>query len=89
MFVLELAVVPRSSRDKLIQEDSRIKLKITAPPVDGQANKKIIEFLAKNFSVPKTSIILISGEKGTKKRFSFQTLSQEEGLQKLEILCQN
>ncbi|MGL4388586.1 MAG: DUF167 domain-containing protein [Brevinema sp.] len=89
MFVLEIIVVPRFSRDKLIKEDARIKLKITAPPVDGQANKKIIDFLAKHFSVPKTSISLVFGEKSSKKKFLFSTLSEKQGIKLLEFLCQN
>lgn len=79
MFVLELSIVPRSSRDKFVLESSGIKLKITAPPVDGQANQKIIEILSKSFSVPKSSIKLISGIKSKKKKFLFTTLNEQEG----------
>ncbi|MCG2759217.1 MAG: DUF167 domain-containing protein [Desulfobacteraceae bacterium] len=38
-----------------------IKIKLTAPPVDGAANKMCIKFLAKYLKVPKTSLEIISG----------------------------
>ena len=78
-FVLELTVVPRSSCNKFVQEISGLKLKITSPPVDGEANKKIIEILAKSFSCPKTSIRLISGDKSKKKKFHFLQIDPEKG----------
>ncbi len=76
--ILELVVVPRSSINKLTVEGQRIKLKITAAPVDGMANKKIIEFLAKEFSCPKTSIQLLKGEKSKHKKFLFMQLTEED-----------
>ncbi len=88
-FTLELMVVPRSSINKLIQESNSLKLKITAPPVDGEANKEIINFLAKSFSCPKTSILLISGFKSKKKKFLFEKLSPEQGQEALNKLLNN
>ena len=38
-----------------------LKVAITAPPVDGQANKHLIKFLSKQFKVPKGSIIVEKG----------------------------
>lgn len=84
MFCLELIIIPKSSVNKLIQEEQGLKLKITAPPVDGEANKKIIEYLAKIFSCPKSTVILTSGKKSRYKRFCFQQLTQEQGQKQLE-----
>ncbi len=78
-FVLDLTAVPKSSVDKFILEGSGLKLKITAPPVDGEANKKIIQILAKAFSCPKSSIELVSGNKSKHKRFLFHNISAEDG----------
>ncbi|MGL4561521.1 MAG: DUF167 domain-containing protein [Brevinema sp.] len=89
MFMLTLTVVPRSSINKFVKEDAGIKLKITSPPIDGEANKKIIVFLAKNFLVPKSSIQLITGKKSKKKIFLFHSLHAEEGAQKLSLLLQD
>lgn len=55
-------VQPKSSKNMItgIYGDA-IKIKLTAPPVDGGANKMCIKFLAKCFKVPKTSLEIISG----------------------------
>ena len=55
-------VQPKSSKNMItgIYSDA-IKIKLTAPPVDGAANKMCIKFLAKCFKVPKTSLEIISG----------------------------
>lgn len=42
----------------------RLKLKITAPPVNGKANQHLISWLAKEFGVSKTACVLVSGETG-------------------------
>ena len=55
-------VLPRSSRCEIagIQEDA-LKLKITAPPVEGLANEECIRFLAKLLHVGKSNIRIIGG----------------------------
>ena len=59
---LKVFVQPGSSKNMItgIYGDA-IKIKLTAPPVDGAANKMCIKFLAKCFKVPKTSLEIISG----------------------------
>ena len=59
---LKVFVQPGSSKNMItgIYGDA-IKIKLTAPPVDGGANKMCIKFLAKCFKVPKTSLEIISG----------------------------
>jgi uncharacterized protein (TIGR00251 family) len=63
--ILTLKVVPKSSKNTLGWYDKEagiLKVNITAPPVDGKANKKVIEFLAKSFGVKKNRIAIKSGE---------------------------
>ena len=50
---LFIKVQTRNSKDELAEIlDDRIKLRITAVPIDGKANKHLIQFLAKLFGVP-------------------------------------
>lgn len=67
--LLSIKVQPRASKDELaeILGDS-LKIRITAPPVDGAANKHLIAFLAKVFKVSKSQVTLMSGETGRDKR---------------------
>lgn len=60
--LLTLKVIPRSSITKLEKSNNEIKLKIKSPPVDGKANKEIIEFFSDLFSISKSNVII---EKGT------------------------
>lgn len=42
--------------------DGTLKVKLTAPPVDGEANKKLIELLSKEWRIPKSNIKIIKGQ---------------------------
>ncbi|MCW8830430.1 MAG: DUF167 family protein [Gammaproteobacteria bacterium] len=67
--ILNVRVQPRAASDAFAeQNDNYIKIRITAPPVDGKANKHLINFLAKTFKVTKSSIQLLSGETARNKR---------------------
>ncbi len=67
---LSVRVAPRSGRDEFGEVlDGRIKLRITAAPVDGQANAHLVRFLAKHFRVPMSQVVLVSGETSRDKSF--------------------
>ena len=71
--LLNIKVQPRASKDELAEVlGDCLKVRITAPPVDGAANKHLIAFLAKVFKVSKSQITLISGETGREKRLRVQ-----------------
>ena len=61
--VLHLHVQPRSNKDSFGEiHDHRLKLRLTAPPVDGKANQHLIAFLARQFGIPKSAVEITSGE---------------------------
>ncbi|MFA5531206.1 MAG: DUF167 family protein [Thiohalomonadaceae bacterium] len=67
--VLDLRVQPRASRDELVgPHGEQMKVRITAPPVDGKANAHLLRFIAKAFGVPPSAVTLVSGETGRDKR---------------------
>lgn len=45
-----------------------LKVRITAAPVDGQANVQLVALLAKSFGVPKKAVLLLGGDSGRSKR---------------------
>jgi uncharacterized protein (TIGR00251 family) len=47
--------------------DGRLKIKISAPPRDGEANREIIHFLSKILGVKKSDVEILRGEKGRSK----------------------
>ena len=75
--LLKIKVQPKSSQDSFaeILGDS-LKVRITAPPVDGKANKQLIAFLARQFRVAKSDIELVSGESARDKRILIRSPRQ-------------
>jgi len=69
MKTLSIHVLPRSSRNEIVGTlpDGTLKIKLTAPPVDGEANKKLIELLSREYGVSKSRVKIVKGEKGKKK----------------------
>ena len=60
---LRIFLQPKASRDQIVGlHDNELKIAITAPPVDGQANAHLLKYLSKLFKVPKSSIVLEKGE---------------------------
>lgn len=66
---LTLYVQPRAKRDELCgPADRYLKVRITAPPVEGKANEHLRRFLAKQFGVPRSAVELEAGEHSRLKR---------------------
>jgi uncharacterized protein len=64
-----VCVVPRSSKSEIVGEHYRsLKVKLTAPPVDGAANAELIKLLAKQFGVPKSDVEIVGGASSKTKR---------------------
>jgi uncharacterized protein len=83
--ILDITVAPKSSRNKIsIDSDKTIKIYLTAPPVDGKANAELISLLSKTLKVPKSSITIIHGETGKKKRLSISGLASHQVIEKLK-----
>lgn len=68
--VLSLRVQPRASRDELLgSEGEHLRVRITAPPVEGKANEHLRRFLAELFGVPRTRVELLAGGQSRTKRW--------------------
>ncbi len=80
--LITLKISPNASKNEIIKTDDGVKIKITAPPVDGKANKALIEFLSKEFKISKTSIEILRGETSKDKTILFKTTDNG----KIEIL---
>lgn len=81
-----LRVQPRASRNAIAGTiGDAVKLAITAPPVDGKANQAVIEYLARFFRVPKSSIMIVSGETGRNKLIAIRGMIAEQVLKALNL----
>lgn len=64
----DVLVQPRASRAKIGPvHDGRLKVAVTAPPVDGEANAAVIELLAKSVGVPRGAVAVIAGTSSRRK----------------------
>ena len=76
--MLNVRAQPRSSRsgiDGLIGD--AVKVRIRCAPVDGKANKELVETLADAFGLPKSAVVFKSGETSKTKRILLRGLSGE------------
>ncbi len=71
VLILNLRVQPRASRNEIAGPvGDHLKIRLTTPPVDGEANKHLLEFLAKTCGVSKNQVELLSGAGARIKRVS-------------------
>jgi uncharacterized protein (TIGR00251 family) len=80
---VEVLVQPRASRAKVGPiHDGRLKVSVTSPPVDGEANAAVIELFAKQLHIAKGAIEVIAGASSRRKtlRITGVTAAAVEGL---------
>ncbi len=66
--IIKIKVLPRASRNQILgYEAGVLRVKLTAPPVEGKANKALVQLLAKTLGIPKRDIEIISGEHSSEK----------------------
>jgi uncharacterized protein (TIGR00251 family) len=67
--ILHVQLQPRASRDEFAGiHGNALKIRLTAPPVDGKANAALVAFLAEAFGVAKRQVSLVHGETGRAKQ---------------------
>ncbi len=76
--IVNIKISPNAKKNEIIREGGNVKIKITAQPIDGKANKALIEFLSKYFKIPKTSIEILKGETSKEKTILFHTTDIEK-----------
>ena len=68
--ILQVRARPRAGRDEWAGwREGRFEVRIAAPPVEGQANAHLREFLAMLFGVAKSQVTLLAGETSRDKRW--------------------
>lgn len=70
--LLTVRLQPRASCDEIVGPlgEESLKVRITAPPVEGKANRHLVKFLAKAFGVASSRVTLLKGEQGREKRLA-------------------
>jgi uncharacterized protein (TIGR00251 family) len=60
---IKVKIIPRASRSEIVGEmpDGTLRVRVTAPPVDGKANEELIELLSDKYNIPKSKIQITHG----------------------------
>lgn len=65
---IKVRVQPRGSRDSIEGvQGALLKVRLTAPPVEGEANRRLIEFLSETLGVRKSALSITAGDKSRQK----------------------
>ncbi len=77
--IIRIRVIPRAKKSEISQvlADGTIKIRLTAPPVEGKANQALVRFLADVFDISPSNIEIISGVKGRKKIVLIEGINQK------------
>lgn len=76
---IRLRVTPRSSRSEIAgYADGVLAVRVTAPPAEGQANKAVVQVLARALGCPKSAISIKSGASGRHKTVEIADSTQNE-----------
>ncbi|MBE7713463.1 MAG: YggU family protein [Cyanobacteria bacterium SIG26] len=76
--IVNIKISPNAKKNEIINEGEISKIKITAQPIDGKANKCLIEYLSKEFKIPKTYIKILKGETSKEKTILFMVNDEEK-----------
>lgn len=82
---LALRVTPRAGRNEIVGllTDGTIKVHIAAAPVDAEANKELVAFLAEVLGVPKSRVEIVAGSTGRDKLVSVLDMDVETAHQRI------
>ena len=84
--ILNVRAQPRSSRSGLdgLLGDA-VKVRIKCAPVDGKANKELVETLAEAFDLPKSAVVFKSGETSKTKRILLRGITAAQTFRCLDV----
>jgi uncharacterized protein (TIGR00251 family) len=77
--VIPVRVQPRASSEGMAGVvDGALKVRLTAPPVEGKANRALQAFLARVLEVPKGNVAIVSGDTARLKRVRIEGVSPRD-----------
>lgn len=82
---IRLRVLPRSSKNMLCGvQTNALKVKIIAPPVEGEANRAVIDFISGLLSTKKGAVTMDSGLRSRNKRLFIEGMTASEARRRLQ-----
>ena len=85
---IRVRLTPRSSRDEIVGwQDGCLRVRVSAPPIDRQANDALERLLAKALGVPKSAVGVVSGGRSREKTVIIDGLSQDDAIERLRQIA--
>jgi uncharacterized protein (TIGR00251 family) len=85
--LLNVYLQPKSSKNEIVGPyRDGLKVKVTAPPIEGKANEALILFLAKEFGISPSCIEIVKGYHSREKTLKISGLVDQESMKKLQIV---
>lgn len=77
--IFKIRLTPRGSRNEILGwEGDTLRVKVTAPPVEGAANKACVEFLADRLGVKRAQVSIVAGDKSRDKTLKVNGLTADD-----------
>ena len=91
--LLRLYVQPRASKTEVVgvhgtPPEERLKIRIAAPPVDGEANEEVLRFLKKTLGLPSSALALVRGDSSRTKDVVCRGVSSSSVAKALGVAAQ-
>jgi hypothetical protein len=79
-------IQPRASKNELIGwRGECLKIRLTSPPVEGEANRMCVKFLAKLLDVSPSQIVIVRGETSRNKTIEVKNLDETAFIEKIRL----
>jgi hypothetical protein len=81
---LSVRVQPRSKRESIESiQDGVVRIRVSAPPIDGKANEAVRRLIAKSLNVPRSRVTLVKGSKSRDKVFEISGMYSRDVLDRV------
>lgn len=85
--IVDVFVQPRAAKDAIVGiHGPALKLKVSAPPVDGRANRATEELVADTLKLPRSAVRVVSGERSRHKKLAISGMGAEKVACELELV---
>ena len=83
---LAVKLLPRAAKNEIGPElGNELKIKVTAPPVDGAANLALVHFLAETLGCPRSAVQIVRGQASRHKTVAIAGIGVAEALARLKV----
>jgi uncharacterized protein (TIGR00251 family) len=77
--IFKALIQPRGSKNGIVGlQGDALKIRLTAPPVEGAANKMLIQFLAESLRMRKSDVVIVRGQSSRTKHVFVRSATPQE-----------